>query len=120
VAKFAAEIGIAAFTLKRRLSVYRAWKGIEAPAPLSFAVLQELQDHPDRAEIVMEKPNLTKREARDIVRQHNGREAEKSPRWLRRILSLANETVGVEAGTPMKPEDRRILAKLPSQNCCQS
>jgi hypothetical protein len=42
VAKFAAEIGIAACTLKRCLSVYRAWKGIEAPAPLSYAVLQEL------------------------------------------------------------------------------
>src|SRR5437660_1417507 len=51
--RFAAEIGIAACTLERCRSVYRAWQSDskEAPAPKSFAVAQELQGHPDRFEL---------------------------------------------------------------------
>jgi hypothetical protein len=82
--------------LKRHLSVYRAWNGIEAPAPLSYAVLQDLQDHPNRAEIVNEKPKLTKREAREIMGQYKGKKNEESSggrreetgRWLQRVFSL--------------------------------
>src|SRR5205823_3838698 len=45
--RFAADIGIAACTLERRRSVYRAWAEApkSAPAPISYTVAQELQTH---------------------------------------------------------------------------
>jgi hypothetical protein len=57
--RFAADIGMPACTLARCRSVFRAWAGKEAPAPVSFAVAQELQRHPDRFELVAENPNMT-------------------------------------------------------------
>src|SRR5262249_14287577 len=69
VAVFAHKIGVPAAALKRWRSAYRAWKGKEAPGA-SFAVAKELQAHPLREEIVREQPNLTKREARSIMRAY--------------------------------------------------
>src|SRR5262245_21033514 len=46
LAKFAKAIGVPACTLKRYRSVWKAWDGIEAPGPLSYSVMRELQDHP--------------------------------------------------------------------------
>ena len=79
VAVFAHQIGISAATLKRYRSAYRAWKGIEAPAP-SFAVVKELQAHPDKAEILeqyrKQDRKLTKREARTIMKNYRKTHAE--------------------------------------------
>src|SRR5215475_14309332 len=72
LAKFAAEIGIAACTLERHRSVYRAWKENPAPGPVSYAVLRALQDHPDRADIVKNTPDLTQAEARKLMRPYRG------------------------------------------------
>jgi hypothetical protein len=106
LAKFAKEIGISACTLQRYLSVYRAWagKGIEAPGPVSYAVLRELQDHPDREAIVKEDPKITKRKAqqhmRELKQQHERKQnkgksgdwkADERKLWLRRVCSFANE-----------------------------
>src|SRR6516165_10066583 len=70
LAKFAAEIGVAKCTLDRYQTVYRAWEGKLAPGPIStsYAVLRELQTHPDRAQIIRKNPNLTKREAHERMR----------------------------------------------------
>src|SRR5262245_52841077 len=61
--RFAEAIGLPVARLNRCRSVYRAYrdKDIKAPAP-KFAVLQALQGHPLRDEIIKERPNLTKRE----------------------------------------------------------
>jgi hypothetical protein len=104
LAKFAKEIGYPACTLKRHLSVYRAWDGKKAPGPVSYAVLRELQNHPDREAILKENPKITKREAQEKMRkwkqQHEGKQekgkssdwkAEGNKRWLRRLCSFANE-----------------------------
>ena len=90
---------IAACTLKRlpeRLSRV-GWQGKEAPGPVSYAVLRELQDHPDREAIVKKNPKITKREAQEIMRewkqQREGKQkksksgdwkADERKRWLRR------------------------------------
>jgi hypothetical protein len=67
LARFAREIGIAACTLDRHRSVFRAWKN-QAPGPeLSYAVLRELAAHPKRAEIIRDNPAITKREAAQLM-----------------------------------------------------
>jgi hypothetical protein len=104
--RFAQQIGVAACTLKRRRSVFRAWIG--APAPQSYSVAQELAAHPDRAEIVRANPNITKLEARDKMkelrigsahtdasccdRQRSGRN-QNSAKWFRDAVKLANEAI---------------------------
>jgi hypothetical protein len=97
--RFAKEIGIAACTLARCRSVFRAWPK-EAPAPKSYAVAQELQAHPNRLEIIRRNPDLTKRDARQIRRRHD-RETrpasdhlrEEAKRWFRNVVRRAGEAV---------------------------
>lgn len=78
--RFAKAIGINPETLARYRSVYRAWADIPAPGPgLSYAVMRELADHPQRAELVRANPTMTKREAAKIARQFaNERRAPRS------------------------------------------
>jgi hypothetical protein len=67
--RFAADV--ASCTLERYRSVYRAWLKIPAPGPkLRYAVARELATHPDRAEIVKRNPEITKRQARSLMRQY--------------------------------------------------
>src|SRR5271165_5026597 len=84
--QFACDIGMAACTLMRCRSVYRAWHvedaPKEAPAPKSYAVAQELQSHPRRFDLIKDKPNLTKREARKLVREHKAQVVTEDG-WLR-------------------------------------
>src|SRR6266478_252499 len=60
LSRFAKAIGLSADRLNRCRSVYRAFKDktIKGPAP-KFAVLQALQGHPLRDEILKDKPDLT-------------------------------------------------------------
>ena len=66
---FAEAIGVAACTLERKRSVYRAWHNdqIPGPAPESFEVATALQTHPDRARIVRDFPDLTRSKARALM-----------------------------------------------------
>jgi hypothetical protein len=97
--RFAKEIGIAACTLARCRSVFRAWPK-EAPAPKSYAVAQELQAHPNRLEIIRQNPDMTKRKAREIRRRHD-RETRSAPdhireeakRWFRNVVQRAGEAI---------------------------
>ena len=69
--KYAEAIGIALCTLDRYRTVYRAWAPILAPGrKLSYAVARALASHPDRAEIIRENPEITKRNAEELARQH--------------------------------------------------
>jgi transposase-like protein len=81
LAQFARDIGINAATLSRWRSVYRKWKGIEAPEPISATVLKTIQDHPKRAEIIKANPNLTVREARTHMRDYRLAHPEKQQEW---------------------------------------
>ena len=106
MAKFAAEIGVGSkCTLDRYRTVYRAWAGKLAPGPnsVSYAVLRELATHPDRKQIIRENPNLTKREAHDLMRKQVYAAEEKrkqdqeddwlkhSRKWFKDLVALANE-----------------------------
>ena len=109
LAKFAAEIGVAKCTLDRYQTVYRAWEEKLAPGPIStsYAVLRELQTHPDRAQIIRKNPNLTKREAHELMRKREGaaktkqeqeQEQEQEDEWLKHnrkwfkdLVAVANE-----------------------------
>jgi hypothetical protein len=72
--KFAKAIGIAPCTAGRYRSVYRAWKSAPEPQciPKFFSVAKELEAHPERFQIIRDNPNITKREARQQMRQWNG------------------------------------------------
>jgi len=68
--RFFADIGFPAGA--HRLNVYHAWRpifdswnGTSDPGPnsVSFTVLRELQAHPDRAELLKDKPTMTKEDA---------------------------------------------------------
>jgi hypothetical protein len=72
LASFAEEIGLKADRLNRCRSVYRAWKDKDKKGvPPKFAVLQALQAHPLRDEIIKENPDLTQRQARTFMRDYN-------------------------------------------------
>jgi hypothetical protein len=107
LAKFAAEIDVAKCTLDRYRTVYRAYasEGKLAPGPksASYAVLRELATHPDREHILRADPNLTKREARKLIRDHKNVAGKKqkqdqesdwlkhSRKWFKDLVTLANE-----------------------------
>jgi hypothetical protein len=94
LARFAKKIGLSADRLNRCRSVYRAWKGIEAPSPKSDGVARALQAHPNRAEILKNNPNLTVREARTFMRDHHkahGKEQDWRVEETRRFLNEAKK-----------------------------
>ena len=57
-----------------------------APALISYSVAQELQAHPDRFDIVRDNPNLTKRDARRIMRDWKqlDQRPDRTVAWVRR------------------------------------
>ena len=122
--KFAKEIGVAVCTLERRRSVYRAWKEIPAPAPISFSVQQELQNHPDRARIIAENPNLTKGQARALTRAWRKKDQEEkaggdwkletTKRWFNDLVSRASKALSDVEMTKahLDPAKRLILRKV--------
>ena len=96
LARFAKKIGLSADRLNRCRSVYRAWKNkeIKGPSP-KFAVLQALQGHPEREEIIKNKPNLTVREARTFMRdlrQSRGEDyrVDETRRWFAEALKFCD------------------------------
>jgi hypothetical protein len=113
LAKFAKAIRISPCTLARYRSVYRAWKGIKAPGRISYAVLRELADHPDRAKIVQENPRLSKREARELAQEHKGQQKKQKKQidWFREIVVCANDAVRLAdiVEQPYTPEQLREL-----------
>src|SRR5262245_57280939 len=84
-------------TLARHRSVYRKWKGKEAPGPISFSVGRALQNHPDRVEIVKRNPTITKREAEKLAQEHRkkakpekqGWSADEARRWCKQVSEHA-------------------------------
>ena len=107
LATYAKEIDVAKCTLDRYRTVYRAWAGKLAPGPnsVSYAVLRELSTHPEREQIIRENPNLTKREAHDLMRKQVYAAEEKrkqdqeddwlkhSRKWFKDFVALANEAI---------------------------
>jgi hypothetical protein len=118
--RFATEIGIAACTLERCRSVFRAWPK-QAPAPKSYAVAQELQAHPDRFEIIRRNPDMTKREARQMKRRYD-REKKSAPdylrentnRWFKDVVRRAGETIrdASVADGEVLPNHRRAMREV--------
>jgi hypothetical protein len=108
---FAKAIGLAACTLERRRSVWRAWKQISAPAPESYAVAQELaklvNDDPQRAaQLIKDNPAMTKREARakmrelklglkqeQVVADPAQSRRDEQRRWFKAVIKHAEEVI---------------------------
>jgi hypothetical protein len=117
--RFAQQIGVAVCTLERCRSVFRAWAEISAPAPISFAVAQELQKHPHRAEIIEANPHITKREARKRMQEWSGKKQEpedqgwqtkETRRWFADLCQRANQAVAdAEVAGDTTPMRRKIL-----------
>jgi protein required for attachment to host cells len=127
LAKFAAEINIAACTLARYRDVYKAWANICAPGrqSCSYAVLRELATHPARETIVRNNPNLTKRAARDLMHKLKGAEEEHrqeeqendwlkdNRRWFRALCTRALEVSRmVEVALNLTPEKQGELVQV--------
>lgn len=137
LSKYATEIDVAKCTLDRYRTVWRAWKANLAPGPNSispppYAVCRELAAHPEFIEqIIRENPNISKREARNKMRNllHDKKEkaevaqeedwGKHNRRWFQEICTLANDALRAalvviaedkkEAATP---EQLRRLAKV--------
>jgi hypothetical protein len=120
IAKFAKEIGIASCTLHRHQTTWEAWdgQGKVAPGPVSYSVLRELKDVPERLKIVTENPQITRREVAELRRAHEGKPKNKSrdrldekKRWLRRLHSLANEATRAAEVVDNDNEQMRALLR---------
>jgi len=120
LAKLAKKNGnIAECTLRRRRNVYEAWFiKIRAAPPESFAVAQELQAHPDRANIIKRKPDITTREARQEMRDYNEKDKPKEPdsrlkqyeKWFKDAVNHANTVkTDAEIVDDLDQETRQIL-----------
>jgi hypothetical protein len=135
LAKFAKELGIAPCTLKRYRDVYRAWEGkISAPGRLSYAVLRELATHDDREQIIRDNPNMSKREAQELMRRYRRAakgeaeetaEAAKADDWLKnnkkwfaKVVALANDATDAAAFMDQctdEQQDRLLKVVEPGQ-----
>jgi hypothetical protein len=120
LAKFATAIGVASCTLARYRDVYRAWKDICAPGRElpSYSILRELASHANRAEIIQEHPDITKREALALKRKLKGSKKEnQEPEWLkdtrrgfRELYTHAEEAARIaEAWLSCTPEKQHEL-----------
>jgi hypothetical protein len=114
--------GIAECTLRRRRNTYEAWfVKIRAAPPESFSVAQELQAHPDRAQIIAREPNITTRRARKLMREYKQNEKRADPdarskeyhKWFNDAVNLANEAkqYGEIVDDKLDWERRQILCK---------
>lgn len=120
--RFADDIGMVACTLERCRSVFRAWRTKEAPAPvLSYSVAQELQAHPQRFELIKKKPDMTKREARSIMRRFRKEQLSaadhllaEQERWWRAVLLHASKVLqdAAVADGEISPALRQMLREV--------
>jgi hypothetical protein len=127
VARFAKAIGLSSCTVHRYAAVYKAWdgSGIVAPGPVSYAVMRELKKVKNREEIVKENPKITKREAQELRREHEGKQKKQksgdgrqkeTERWLRRVICLANDVIRTAGQVQVTDALRQIVepALLPT------
>jgi hypothetical protein len=128
LAKFAEAIGVAKCTLDRYRTVYRAWAGKLAPGPNSFAsyaILRELATHPNREQIIKAKPNISKREAHDYMRdiENDARRQQQQEqeddwlkhnrRWFKELYTHAHEACRrAEVALNATPEKQRELSEV--------
>lgn len=127
LAHFAKAIGVNPDTLARYRSVYRAWSGeIPAPGPeLSYSVMRELANHPQRAELVRDNPTMTKSEAAKIAREFADEQRQANPQtdeevwreWQSDLLVLMNRLredrwVTAPSGSGIHPQVLPALRKV--------
>jgi hypothetical protein len=79
LAEFAKRIGKSPSCVKRWRSVYRAWKDTQIGATwpqlkTPYSVLRELQDLPDREQLILNDPKMTVREAIALKREREGKD----------------------------------------------
>jgi hypothetical protein len=99
--RFAKDIGKSADVLRRCRSVFRAWRGEDAPkeatSPKFYSVAQELQSHPRRFEIIKNNPDITVCKARQLTRKSKkDKDAacdywseEQTERWFKDVVKHA-------------------------------
>jgi hypothetical protein len=93
--KFAKEINFCPRTLERYRSVYRAWdgQGIQAPGPVSYAVMRALQGHPQREALVNGPTPLTKGKAEKLMAAYEGKEAKSKKDDKRKTTGIGTTSV---------------------------
>jgi hypothetical protein len=141
LAKFAEAIGKSPSCVKRWLSVYRAWKDTQIWATWpqskmpSYSVMRELEDVPDREQIIIDDPKMTVREATALKHERVGKgkgtkDKEKEPQGSfrtdkRRILKdicTNQEEVRRKAEEALQAEEEqldemaRVSGKLTLEN----
>jgi hypothetical protein len=94
LAEFAKAIGKSPSCVKRWRSVYRAWKDTQIGATWPqlkspYSVLRELQDLPDREQLILDDPKMTVREAIALKRERTDTDKAKDKEndaWLKTFL----------------------------------
>lgn len=69
--EYSEDIGVNYQTLRTARMVYSAWQGVPGAAGITFGVLKALASQPDRADIVAASPEMTVREAIEIVQSRS-------------------------------------------------
>jgi hypothetical protein len=128
LAKFAKAIGKSPSCVKRWLSVYRAYKNTQIGAArpqlqIPYSVLRELQDVPDREQLILDNPKMTMRDAEQLRRARNGtvassstKQQEKEPqgsfrtdkrRYLKEVCT-SQEAVRKKAEEALQEDDEQL------------
>jgi hypothetical protein len=114
LAEFAAAIGLAHCTVKRRRTTYRNWKEILKGDPglllsLSYSVARALEKHPDQERLIRENPKMTKRQAEALMKAHDARPESKAQRHWKDLIARAHKAMKDES---FLDADRQILLKV--------
>jgi hypothetical protein len=112
--KFAAEIGMAHCTIKRRRTTYRQYKDILKSDPgllstTTYSVARELEKHPERGRLIKENPTMTKRQAAKLMKAYREKPESEMQRWWQNLIKRTSEA---EVDEGYLKTDREILRKV--------
>jgi hypothetical protein len=118
LSKFASEIGLAHCTIKRRRTVYRAWKEPLIGDPgllssLSYSVARALVTHPERARLVKENPGMSKRDATALMKAFRAKPESEMERWWKDVDLRMGKAAKDETRLDEDPQNLLAVVKQP-------
>ena len=108
--KFGEAIGLSYDTVREYRQVYLAWKDENTGRP-AFSVGKELAKHPQKAEVIKREPKITKRRARQIMRDQKSTKAT-NPNTTRTASDTDALRTDLPAEQTAAPKSARLATAL--------
>jgi hypothetical protein len=103
---FADDIDLEYITIWKYRNTFEAWKSIQNFSQLKFWSATELNRYPDKSQIITERPNITKCEARQIMVEYDHEREQEDEEELR-DNEIHSDTISLE---PSKIEETLGIA----------